>query len=242
MCSNATSLSVHVQRISIVLTTSQLMGYAPLLYHLVEDDHTTWTIISIYIALFLHYLLNNILHHGSTQKSGRNGWVLIWLVYYAIEYVALFVFGVYSAFCALTWPRRGWPEYYVFGPAVLSGLSLGISLIHVICWIIVLKYYVLSEQQIISTIQIVTSSDEKIKNDKLLKSPSKSQEKDNTCFDMSEDEWSNDVIMEIGEKVWNQPSLKNKHREIKESKNGDNITSVPSKNSITPEAINNSFQ
>jgi len=114
MCSKTTTLSAHVQRISTVLTTSQLIGFAPLLYHLVEDDHRTWTIISLYIALFLHYALNNILYYGSSQTSGRNGCVLIWLIYYAAEYVGLFVFGVYSAFCVLTWPRRGWPKYYVF--------------------------------------------------------------------------------------------------------------------------------
>merc|ERR1712038_96550 len=144
------------------------MGFSPLLYHLVEDDHGTWTIISLYIALFIHYVLNSILYFGSSQISGRNGCVLIWLMYYAIEYIGLFVFGVYSAFCVLTWPRRGWPEYYVFGPAVLSGVSLGVALIHVICWIVVLKLYVISGQPINAVVQIVTSDEEKTNDEKML--------------------------------------------------------------------------
>ena len=241
MCSKTTTLSAHVQRISTVLTTSQLIGFAPLLYHLVEDDHRTWTIISLYIALFLHYALNNILYYGSSQTSGRNGWVLIWLIYYAVEYVGLFVFGVYSAFCVLTWPRRGWPEYYVFGPAVLSGVSLGIALIHVICWIVVLKLYVITGQPINSVVQIMTTDEEKSKNEKTLRSPIKNCGKDNNGFDQSEDEWSNDVIMEIGRKVWNQQKQEYEDKETKKTKTDDRNISRSSNISINPEAIYNSF-
>jgi len=209
MCYNKTSLHAHVQRISIFLTTSQLMGFSPLLYHVLEDEHETWTIMSLYIALFIHYVLNCILYFGSSQISGRNGSVVIWLLFYAIEYVGLFIFGVYSAFCVLTWPRRGWPEYYIFGPAVLSGVSLGIALIHVICWIVVLKFYVLSGQNLNSVIQIVTSCDQKSKHENSINSEINNSGKDNVGFDKSEDEWSSDVIMEIGRKVWNQPTPEN---------------------------------
>ena len=241
MCSKTTNLSVLVQRISTFLTISQLIGFAPLLYHLVEDDHRTWTIMSLYIALFLHYALNNVLYYGSSQISERKGWVLIWLIYYAVEYVGLFVFGIYSTFCVLTWPRRGWPEYYVFGPAVLSGVSLGVALIHVICWIVVLKHYVLSRQPINSIVQIVTSDEEKTNNEKILRSPIKSSGKDNSGFDQTEDEWSNDVIMEIGRKVWNKPNQEFLDKVTKNTKIDDRNISRSSNISINPETIYNSF-
>ena len=241
MCSNKTSLHAHVQRISIFLTTSQLMGFSPLLYHLLEDEHKTWTILSLYIALFIHYVLNSILYFGSSQVSGRNGCVLVWLLFYAIEYVGLFIFGVYSAFCVLTWPRRGWPEYYIFGPAVLSGVSLSIALIHGICWIVVLKFYVLSGRNLNSVIQIVTSDEQKSKHENSINSENNNSGKDNVGFDKSEDEWSSDVIMEIGRKVWNQPSPENEIRIIKDGKSDDRIESNQTRISITPEAIYNSF-
>jgi len=239
MCSKNTSLNVHVKRISTFLTSYQLMGFAPLLYHLLEQKHNKWIILSLYIVLFLHYTLNNILYYGSSQMSGRNGWVLVWLIYHAIEYVGLFVFGVYSAFCVLTWPRRGWPEYYIFEPAVLSGISLSLALIHVICWIVVLKLYVITGRNVKPVVQIMPSNEEISKSEKSMKTKGSNNGKDNVGFYSSEDEWSNDVIMEIGRKVWNEPipDYRDKNMEAEKC-----IERVESKGiSITPEAIYNSF-
>jgi len=182
------------------------MGFAPLLYWLLKQDHNMWTIISLYIAVFLHYALNNILYHGTTQNSGRNWYVLIWLVYHTIEYVGLFVFGVYSAFCVLTWPARGWPEYYIFSPAVLSGVSLGIATMNVVCWIVVLKFYVMPANPKESRVEIKASSTEDSKQDNFLNFYKNNKVKDKEEFNVAEDEWSNDVIMEIGQKVWNKTS------------------------------------
>lgn len=204
MCSKSITLNVHVKRISTFLTTFQLMGFVPLLYWLLKQDHNKWSILSLYIAVFIHYVLNNILYHGTTQKSGRNGYVLIWLVYHTIEYVGLFVFGVYSAFCVLTWPSRGWPEYYIFDPAVLSGVSLGIATMNVVCWIMVLKFYVMPTNPNKPVVEINASSKEDCKNEKNFHKNRNG--KDNGGFNDAEDEWSNDVIMEIGQKVWNRPS------------------------------------
>ena len=242
MCSKNTSLNVHVKRISTFLTSYQLMGFAPLLYHLLEQEHNKWSILSLYIALFLHYTLNNILYYGSSQVSGRNGWVLIWLIYHAIEYVGLFVFGVYTAFCVLTWPRRGWPEYYIFEPAVLSGISLSIALIHVICWIVVLKLYVLAGQNIKPVVEILPSNEEICKSEKSLKSENSNHGnngRDNAGYYTSEDEWSNDVIMEIGRRVWNQPIQEDQDKKIHAEKSIDRTESR--RITITPEAIYNSF-
>ena len=206
MCSKTMALNVHVKRISTFLTTFQLMGFAPLLFWLLKQNHNMWSIVGLYIVVFIHYVLNNILYHGTTHKSGRNGYVLTWLVYHTIEYVGLFVFGVYSAFCVLTWPARGWPEYYIFDPAVLSGISLGIATMNVVCWIVVLKFYVMPANPKKPVVEINASSKEDSKDENILNFHKNKNGKDNGGFNVSEDEWSNDVIMEIGQKVWNKPS------------------------------------
>jgi len=142
----------------------------------------------------------------TTLSSGKNCCVLIWLTYNVIECVALFVFGIYAAFCVLTWPARGWPKYYIFGPAVLSGISLGIAAVNIVCWIFVLKFYVLPANQKRPVVEIKVSPTEHSKNDNLLNLHNNKHGKDNDGFNVTEDEWSNDVIMEIGQKVWNKSS------------------------------------
>jgi len=87
----------------------------------------------------------------------------------------------------------------------------------------------------------MTSDEEKSKNEKMLRSPIKNSGNDNNGFDQSEDEWSNDVIMEIGRKVWNQPNQEYEDKETKKTKNDDRNISRSSNININPEAIYNSF-
>jgi hypothetical protein len=121
--------------------------------------------------------------------------------------VALFVFGVYSAYSSLTWPARGWPEYYINDPIVLSVASISVATLHVCCWMIVLKFYSLVTDCSSDVITIMAASALKADKDNNISINHSRRETDNCSgYNVAGDEWSSDVIMEIGRKVWNKPS------------------------------------
>ena len=207
MCSRNATLKIHAKRISTFLTTLQLMGFAPMIYWLFHQNHNIWNIFFLYIAVFIHYLLNNILYFGAQQKTGRNCYVLIWLISYAIEFIGLFVFGMYCAYSALTWPTRGWPEYYINNPTVLSIVSMSVTTFHVLCWVMVLRFYTLFTDCSRDAITIMTASGLKCDRDNNISvTHSKGDTNHFSGCNVEGDEWSSDVFMEIGRRVWNKSS------------------------------------
>ena len=112
MCLKNTTLIVQTKRISTLLTIFQIAGFLPFLHFLLEQHRDTCTIRIFYMILLTHYTVNNILYHGKKLKAGRQICIDTWLFCYAIEFTGLFVFSVYSAYSALTWSARGWPNYY----------------------------------------------------------------------------------------------------------------------------------
>ena len=107
-----------------------------------EQQRDTCTILIFYGILLTHYIVNNILYHGTKLKPGRQMCIDTWLFCYAIEFTGLFVFSVYSSYSALAWSARGWPNYYRKNPLIISAISLIVVVIHVVCWVLVLKWYI----------------------------------------------------------------------------------------------------
>ena len=160
-----TTLHIHARRISTLLTSLQLMGFAPMIYWLCEQNYSKWEIFFIYVAIFIHYAINNILYHGAKKNTGRNSYVLTWLVFYAAEFVGLFVFGVYSVYSALTWPERGWPSYYIKTPIVLSVVCISVATLHMSCWVIILRLYTVCKDASSDMVTIMSASSLKADKD-----------------------------------------------------------------------------
>ena len=156
MCSKNATLIVQTKRISTFLTIFQITGFLPLLHYLLEQQRDTSTILIFYVILLTHYTVNNILYHGTKLKPGRQISIDTWLICYAIEFTGLFVFSVYSAYSAVAWPARGWPNYYRKNPLIMSTISSIVVVIHVFCWAVVLKCYISMDNQHKDPIEIIS--------------------------------------------------------------------------------------
>ena len=207
MCSKNAILIVQTKRISTFLTIFQITGFLPFLHFLLEQQRDTCTILIFYVILLTHYTVNNILYHGTKLKPGRQISIDTWLICYAIEFTGLFVFSVYSSYFALAWPARGWPKYYRKNPLIISTISSIVVVIHVVCWVFVLKCYISIDNQHkhpIEIISVVTSDNRKENNTDIQHN---NHENFNLGVNIEKDDWSNDVIMEIGRKIWNDKNM-----------------------------------
>ena len=207
MCSKNATLIVQTKRISTFLTIFQITGFLPFLHFLLEQQRDTCTILIFYVILLTHYTVNNILYHGTKLKPGRQISIDTWLICYAIEFTGLFVFSVYSSYFALAWPARGWPNYYRKNPLIMSTISSIVVVIHVFCWAVVLKCYISMDNQHkdpIEIISVVTSDTRKENNTNIQHG---NHENYNFGANIDKEDWSNDVIMEIGRKIWNDKNM-----------------------------------
>ena len=207
MCLKNTTLIVQTKRISTLLTIFQIAGFLPFLHFLLEQHRDTCTIRIFYMILLTHYTVNNILYHGTKLKPGRQICIDIWLFCYAIEFTGLFVFSVYSAYSALTWSARGWPNYYRKNPLIISAISLIVVVIHVVCWGFVLKCYISINNEHKDPIEIISAVNSDNRKANNINIQHGNDENVNLGVNIEKDDWSNDVIMEIRRKVWNNKNM-----------------------------------
>ena len=85
----------------------------------------------------------------------------------------------------------------------MSTISSIVVVIHVFCWAVVLKCYISMDNQHKDPIEItsVVGSDNRKENDTNIQHGN--HENYNFGANIDKEDWSNDVIMEIGRKIWN---------------------------------------
>ena len=205
MCPNITR-NCHAKRISVSLTALHLLGFTPVLYWLLEQKHSRWQILGTYIGVLVHCVANIVLYNCSKQRSRKSCYILLWLIFYFVEFSVLFVFGIYCAYSALTWPARGWPEYYINHPIVLSTASITVASIHLLCWVAVLKFYAATSDSVdnVITLKAASALSDTVLNHKVNPGDIKYTVNHWDVTKAGGDEWCKEVMSEIGKNVWDK--------------------------------------